>query len=181
MSWRVTFSESYKDIAEQRLFAPNETRVLTADGRIELRSADGDLIRMNRGAEVEFQYTEEGWQPVIDGEFFTVLKGGQGKPKVRTSCWMARLGSDLPQILCRPAEAANSDEVLAVYGAVIVYEYDEKGAVFDICTVLEGQKAVITFNDSSPKRQRYAATVGPMSDEEQETILRDYLDHRRWR
>lgn len=186
MSWRLTFIESGFTgtsvtgiSASSGLVTPGTT--VKAVARLELRDEEGQTVRLSKGAEFTLLDSPMGQKPEYFGEVVILDKGGCGK--YRTSCWNACFGpTQRPDIFWRPTSTPNTDEVFAVKGDLIIYEFDENRRPFSICVVCEGQKGVITYDPSaSSLRDRYTSQVAQATDTEFGYILDNYLDSRKWR
>lgn len=184
MSWRVTYS---KEPVKSLIAINKESGVidlekeLKAKGKIELRDTDGTVVRMNPGTEFIIKDGPLGKRPVVYGQAYFANK--RGCFKYRTSCWICH-SSDTTEIPClyvSPGNEPNTDELFAIFGSSVIFEFDEKGRSFTICTIDEGEKAIITF---SPKargiRNRYHAKVVKYTEEEYEYILMNFIDNRKW-
>jgi hypothetical protein len=186
MAWRITFTETEET---REKFTSRDTRcvqagvVVGAHEPVELRDNTGQIVRLGKGATFTLEETPLGLMPIYgDGPVYVAKKGGCGK--YRTSCWLAAASppSDRPDIFMRPGKAAGTDEFFAVTGDINIYEFDERGRTFIICSLSEGQKAVISYVEGKPSvRQRYKATVSDISESEWEVIVSAYMDPRKWR
>ena len=190
VTYRITYREPITD--RERDFPylntkiiPQDTR-LTVDRKIELRSSEGDIFRLQGGTEFSLEQTEEGLQPVVSkGEVFGLIVGSWYK--YRTSCYSCRHHSSPPlQLLIRPSERKNTErknteEYLLAMGDLTVHDFDEKGRYFTICNLSGGDKAYITHDpDISSGRSRYSVEIERMSDSEWNYIHQNYLDNRKW-
>ena len=122
-----------------------------------------------------------GQKPEDFGEVAILAEGNCGK--YRTSCWNGFFGlTQRPDIFWRPSRTPNTDEVFAVKGDLIIYDFDENRRPFSICVVCEGQKGIITYDSGSVLlRDRYISQELEATEVENRYILDNYLDSRRWR
>lgn len=184
-TFRITYREKgiSREIAEylgnSKLVATERT--LVSPGRMEVRSSEGDVFRLQKDTEFVVRETEEGMQPVVSGEVFGVISASWMKYK--TSCYSCKSHSSAPlQLLIRPSlEYNDTDEYLLLMGDMVVHDFDENGRHFVICTLEEGDKAFIRY-DSNFKvgRNRYNAQIERMSDEDWSYVQSEYLNSRRW-
>jgi|LakMenE01Jun11ns_1017448.scaffolds.fasta_scaffold9955019_3 hypothetical protein len=186
MSWRLTFIEPAVPITEMvginadtGLVVPGTT--LKAIARVELRDEEGQIVRLAMGSEFAILESPMGQKPEYFGEVAILAKGNCGK--YRTSCWNGFFGpTQRPDIFWRPSSTPNTDEVFAVKGDLIIYEFDENRRPFSICVVCEGQKGIITYDSGSAlRRDKYTSQVLEATEDEYRYILDNYLDSRKWR
>ena len=183
MSFRLTYAEAgiraITGVDPSGLIQRSTT--IAAGRRIEVRDEEGQIIRMSSAAELTLIDSPLGLKPEYFGEVAILKKGGCGK--YRTSCWNAAYGtSGRPDIFWRPSGKGDVDEVFAVTGEIVIYEFDENLKQFVICSLCEGEKATLTINSSaSTVRDRYSAAISQYTDAEYGYILENYLDSRRWR
>jgi len=86
-----------------------------------------------------------------------------------------------PDIFVTPGDSQGEDHFFALSGDIVIYEFDEQQKSFVICTVEEGYKAIMKYNDSAERiRDRYTARVLPFTDAEYKQILDNYIDRRKW-
>lgn len=184
MSWRVTFSKQDRSTMagiNAQSFTLDQNQVLKVSDRTELRSADGTIVRLGKGAEIEIKDSPIGVRPYYYGPIFIAKKGGCGK--YRTSCWLKEANplSERPDIFMCPGKKPDTDEFFALSGDIVIYEIDEENRTFTICIVNEGEKAIVQYNGKARKiRNRYKAKVQAFSDSEYGKILKDYIDRRNW-
>jgi hypothetical protein len=187
MNWRVTFTElgmtgigtSGIDL-ENRLVQPGTT--IKANQRLELRDEEGQIVRLSKGSEFTLLLASPmGQKPVYEGEVAILAKGGCGK--YGTSCWNATFGpTQRPDIFWRHSQNPNTDEVFAMRGDLVIYEFDQDQRPFSICVVCEGEKGVITYDpDQKSPRSRYRSHILEATDSEYSYILENYFDSRKWR
>lgn len=185
-TYRVTYAEDWSNELLRQSFSnatvlqPNAS--LSANGRIEVRSDEGDLFRIASGGRLYFEDTPEGRQPCVEGEMFGHVINAW--PKYPTSCHNCRLHSSVPlQLLIRPSpDLKYADEYTLLSGEMIIHDFDERGRHFTICNLHEGQKALVRHNpEIKVGPQRYTAEVTEMSDEDYDYALRNYVDPRRWK
>ena len=185
MSWRVTYAET--GIASFSSFvSPSQTllsdSLLSSEGRTELREDAGTIVRLGKGATMTIKESPLGLRPEYgDGPVLISRKGQCGK--YRTSCWFAPANppSDHPDIFIRPGNQSNTDEFFAVSGDIVIYEFDESNRTFTICTIHEGEKATISYDENATSiRSRYITSINPIPDQEYELILTEFIDRRNW-
>jgi hypothetical protein len=184
MSWRVTFSKLPRDM----LLSVNKNNGTVIGGvlfkvteRVELRDDTGTIIRLDNGAEFEIKNSPLGYRPEYFGAVYISRQRTGGK--YRTSCWLAPANpfSMQPDIFIKPSNLANVDEFYAISGDIVIYEFDEKLRTFTICTIHEGEKALILFNSKAENiKNRYKANITQYSDSEYEYILKNFIDRRKW-
>ncbi len=185
MSWRVTHTKQDRkqfDAIDQKTGVVKKNVLLKAQSNIELRENDGTILRLKKGSEFELKESPLGLRPEYFGEILISKKGGCGK--YRTSCWLKEANplSERPDIFIKPGDKPYTDEFYALCGDVIIYEIDETGKTFTICTVNEGEKAIVFFDNNTIKmKDKYKATVMPFTDKEYEYILNNYIDSRNWK
>ena len=184
-AYRITYNEpSVSQTLSQSLSDSGvliQDAVLTAQGRVELRSSEGDVFRLQNGTKFRLTGTPEGMQPEIDGESFGMII--QAWPKHPRSCYSCKMhGSPSLEILVRPSvETENTDEYLVAMGEMVVHDFDENGQYFVICNLRQGEKAYVTYNPEVPTGPtRYTAEVRQITDEDWSYILTTYGDHRDW-
>lgn len=158
------------------------SRAVKSADRIELRESDGTIVRLGKGTSFVLEETPLGVRPIYgDGPVLIIKKGGCGK--IRTSCWMAEANatSVRPDVFITPGDSPGEDHFYALSGDIVIYEFDEQQKSFVICTVDEGCKAIMNYNDSAPSiRNRYKAKIVPFTDAEYKHILDNYIDRRNW-
>lgn len=185
MSWRITHSAASRttlSAVSTSTGTISSTALLKATARVELRETDGTIVRLGAGAEFEIKDSALGNRPEYLGPVYISRKGGCGK--IRTSCWFAAANplSDRPDVFIKPSDQPNVDELYALSGDIVIYELDEDAKTFTICTVHEGEKALIAFDSKESKmRNRYKAKVVPYSDSEYEYVLVEFIDKRNWK
>jgi len=185
MSWRVTYSKASKTTLSAVSTSTGTISAnvpLKATDRVELRESDGTIVRLGAGAKFEIKDSALGNRPEYFGPVYISRKGGCGK--YVTSCWVAAANplSDRPDVFMKPSDQPDVDEFYAISGDIVIYELDEDAKTFTICTVHEGEKALITFDSKASKmRNRYKATVVPYSDLEYEYVLKEFIDKRNWK
>ncbi len=184
MSWRITYSRERREAhsaIDAKTGIVSSNTLFRASSPVELRDTDGTIVRLGPGAEFEIKDSPLGRRPEYYGPVFISCKGGCGK--YRTSCWMGVRSqlSSRPDIFMRPGEGPNVDEFYAISGDIEIYEFDEESRTFTICSIHEGEKALIRFDPGAEKiRDRYSAQVMPFTDEEYGNILTKYIDRRNW-
>lgn len=184
-TYRITYKEpSIAAIVNEFL---GETRILPRDrllkaaGRIELRSSEGDVFRLQKGAEFTLKEMEEGLQPEVYGEVYAIVL--QSWPKYRTTCPNCRSHGSAPlQLLMRPSsKLENTDEYFLAMGEMVIHEFDENGQYYVICSLRQGQRAFVTFDSKvAAGPARYEAEIADMENSEWDYILENYADHRAW-
>jgi hypothetical protein len=185
MSWRVTYSKALRSSisAVSKTTGTIVTNApIKASDRIELRDNDGTIVRLGIGAEFEIKDSPLGNRPEYFGPVYISRKGGCGK--YRTSCWLAAANplSERPDVFMKPSGQPHVDEFYAISGDIVIYEIDEESKTFTICTVHEGEKALITFDPKAGKiRNRYKAKVSSYSDSEYDYVLKEFIDRRNWK
>ena len=184
MSWRVTYSKALRSsisAVSKSTGTISANTLMKASGRIELRDNDGTIVRLGTGAEFEIKDSPFGNRPEYFGPVYISKKGGCGK--YRTSCWLAAANplSERPDVFMKPSGQPDVDEFYAISGDVVIYEIDEESKTFTICTVHEGEKALITYDSKADKmRNRYKAKVFPYTDSEYDYVLKEFIDRRNW-
>ena len=184
-SYRVTYKEagiepSIAEFLEGSTVFP-QNKQLTAPGRLEIRSSEGDLFRLQRNAQWILKEMEEGVQPEFDGEVFSIII--QAWPKAQNSCWNCKTHASAPlQLLIRKSsKMENTDEYLLAMGEMVIHEYDENGQYFVLCNLRQGDKAYVSYDNTMPVGpSRYRTQITRMSSEDWDYLLRNYLDHRTW-
>ena len=185
-TYRITYSEGSRT-GLAPLIVPGtsilkQSAPLTAPGRIEIRNAEGDVFRIQKGTEFRVDITDEGVQPIVTGEIFGIIT--QSWIKNTMSCYTCLLHSSSPlQILVRPSlTTPDADEYYLAMGEITIHDFDENGRHFVICSLAEGDKALVTYDPAIVAGpNRYSASVNPMSDADYDYILTNYLDSRLWR
>ena len=184
-SYRITFKEAGTATSVNEFLGESRTlpqnRLLAVQGRTEIRSSEGDVFRLQKGAEFELKEMEEGIEPEVTGEVFGIIMASW--PKYTTSCFSCGTHSSPPlQLLIRPSrERENTDEYLLAMGDMVIHEFDENGRYYVICNVRQGEKAYVRYDrDIAVGTARYSAEVVQMDDPDWKYILEKYLDHRRW-
>lgn len=186
MPWRITYTDDEKvkgGALDSRSKVVKSDNLIKSNGKIEFRDDDGQIVRLGKGSDFELRETPLGMRPIYgSGPVFLGRKGGCGK--YRTSCYMnnAHAVSVRPDIFIQPGKEKDTDEFYAVIGDITIYEFDEKGRSFIICSLEEGNKAIIGF-DSSKKsvRERYSYETVPISDAEYEYITEEFMNPSKWR
>ena len=184
-TFRITFSE-VKTKAISSMLLPGATvlskkSAFFSSGRMEIRSDVGDVFRLQKNVEFKMETTPEGEQPVLNGEVFGIII--HTWPKYTTSCYSCRTHSSPPlQLLIRPSmEQSNADEYFLLCGEMIIHDFDENGRHFTICSLHEGEKAIISYDPAlavGPKR--YSSRIVPIITQEYDYIIQTYLDPRKW-
>ena len=184
-SYRVTFAENWSDSNLTQSFSNatviNQNTTIVANGRVEIRSDEGDLFRIASGGRFYFEETPEGKQPCVEGELFGHVINSWFK--YPTSCHSCRLHSSVPlQLLIRPSpKIKNADEYMLLSGEMIIHDFDEHGRHFTICSLHEGQKAIVSYDpDLKIGPKRYRAKTVKMSDAEYSYMIKNYVDPRQW-
>lgn len=185
MSFRLTFTEngfaSISDyMSEAGTLLPD--RLLTCNGRTELREHDGMIVRLGQGSTMIIKESPMGLRPEYgDGSILILSKGACGK--YRTSCWFAPANplSERPDIFIRPGNQSGIDEFFAIKGDLVIYEFDENNRTFTICTIHEGEKVTMSYNTNATSvRSRYSVSISSIPDQEYEEILSEFIDRRNW-
>jgi len=184
-TYRVTYREENAEVAiatvlnGSRVLPQNVT--LKSPGRIELRSSDGDVFRLQKDTEFCLIDQEEGMQPEIHGEVFSYVIATWWHSK-HTS-WTCRNHASAPlQLLVRPSlEFENTEEYILALGEMVIHDYDIHGRYFVICNLQQGEKAFVTYDPNLPVcPSRYTANIVDMSDQDWQYISENYLDNRKW-
>ena len=184
-TYRVTYRETriaaiVADFLEGSTIFPGNTQ-LTAPGRTEIRSSEGDVFRLQKGARWILKEMEEGVQPELDGEVFGIIV--QAWPKAQGSCWSCKTHASAPlQLLLRKSsQMEDTDEYLLAMGEMVIHEYDENGQYFVLCNLRQGDKAFVSYDTKIPMGPaRYRTEISRMSQEDWEYVMKNYLDHRAW-
>lgn len=184
MSFRITFSKVPRAKLSGLSKATGTVGVnslLIAADRVELRETDGTIVRLAKGAHFELKDGPLGIRPEYGGSVYIARKGGCGK--YVTSCWVAAANplSERPDLFIRPSDKPDTDEFFALSGDIVIYEFDAQSRTFTICTINEGEKALVTHDPKAKSIQdRYKSSVVQFTDAEYEYILKEFIDRRKW-
>ena len=187
MSWRITFVDGSKISNTVIQGVDYDTKLVKPEitikhpNRLELRDKEGQIVRLGENAEFTLKDLPMGLVPEYYGEFAILDKGAGGK--YRTSCYNGVFGpTQRPDIFWKPSLKPNVDEVYAIKGDLVIWEFDEDLKPFNICVVCEGEKGVIEYDTSAKSiRERYKANISRYSGLEYSYVLDNYLDSRKWR
>ena len=184
MTWRVTFNggESINSLDGVRsnghIDVGNNIR---SNKPIEIRSTFGHIVRLAKGSEFSLIETPVGVRAEYYGETAVVSMAGPDG-KYRTSCYMVAFSEQNPSVLIRPGKEEQTDEFLVFIGDISITEYDEDNRQFHICSVCEGEKVVLTYDESKKMRDRYKVSeVKQLTEEDWQYYLENYLNGSKWR
>lgn len=181
--WSVTYVEGAQVSGFANMGLVNTTRSLVqAASKMELRESTGQVLRLAKGAEFQLIDGPNGVVAETFGEVFLRNSVQLMHHKYRTSCYTCgKIGGTIIDLLMKNV-GDNIDEFQLISGALSIYEFDENNKPFVICSLSEGEKAVMAFDPDAPTmRQRYSAKIEEMTDKEYDHIVQNYLDPRQWR
>ncbi|AVH25914.1 hypothetical protein [Vibrio diabolicus] len=180
-TWRVTYNKSNTLLQGTKSIGHSHSnKCLTCSDKMELRDEHGQIARLSSGAEIKLI---DDVVPALEtfGEVFLKNVMVNGHQKYRTSCYSRSMDARIADYFYRPTDLPNQDEMWAVSGTMLIYEFDENNMAYPIASLREGEKAVLTFDDSKVGPERYKASVVPISDDEMDYVLKHYVDPRNWR
>lgn len=171
--------ENKKDELVAGYHLKNGDVIKTNDARVEIRGRHGELIRLGKNAEIAFEETERGIEPVFYGEVFcgqTTFDPAHMGGKYRTSCWTGAVNYYVV-----PAEE-NTDVFYCLSEDGVIWEYDEMGRKFTIAHMDEGQKCVLEYFPNQPMRNRYhVKSIQQISNDEYDYIVNNFVNPKCWR
>lgn len=181
-AWSVTYSENRSLMGQfsDGVVTPTATPYKFS-GKTELREQTGQRLRLGSGAEFRVGMSPLGLSAMTSGEVMLMGSAYPMHHKYVTSCWTCgKIANSVVDIFMRHVDEM-TDEYLVTSGCLSIFEFDESNRPFVICSVSEGQKALMKHDLSKPMRQRYGAELADISDGEYDYIVSEYLDPRKWR
>lgn len=183
MNWRLTYAEKQNDDLKKS-FLSQEGRPIIGKPmikdcpKIEVRSDEGAIIRIQNGGEFGIINSPLGEVPMYFGEVYASKKNGG---KYRTSCYLAPSPSSATiDFYVRPHK--NGDEYFALVGNLIIFEYDKNGKPYDIASVKEGQSRVVNYSKLVDGYRKYESKeASDITDKDYEYILNNFIDNRKWK
>lgn len=139
----------------------------TRDQRVELRSSDGMIFRLDKQSEFSIERTIEGIQPVYSGKVYLMSPSTFLKPpakgKYPSSCYCFATNIFIEGL------DNNRDAYYTLDFEALIYEYDEKGQKFSIFNQSPYTKTILKYRDNVPMRERYEVV-------EQRTLTNNEID-----
>lgn len=163
-------------LAEEGMILGQNALLKTNGVSAEIKIAS-DTVRIRGKSEFCIESTIEGVQPVFYGNVYYKASSTGEKcwHKYRTSCWVGKADVIIERL------GTNADIYYALSDELVIYEYDEKGNIFEITKLNPYEKCTLEFNYSVPLRDRYIVkNKSGLSSEEVQKLYKNYLANENW-
>lgn len=152
----------------------------TKDQRVELRSSDGMIFRLDRQSEFSIERTVEGIQPVYSGKVYLMSPSTFLKPpakgKYPSSCYCFATNLFIEGL------DNDRDAYYTLDFDALIYEYDEKGQKFSIFNQSPYTRTILKYKDNVPMRERYEVVEQRnLTDNEINKLMNTFVNPTLWR